>query len=145
MPALSYLFISKYLISKTLTFYCSYFHLSFIFIFLIKNKIHSINLSMLLQRLYNWIKYKSLPTSFLFKNRLFIERNTKHRRIYSIFGALMRNSKWGNFELSNIKYQFRFNYTRYLLWSFSLSTLFLLSWLIIFVGVRFSFFFLAIF
>lgn len=83
---------------------------------------------MLLQRLYNWIKYKSLPTSFLFRNRLFIERNTKHRRIYSIFGALMRNSKWGNFELSNVKYQFRFNYTRYLLWTLLFTTLFLLAW-----------------
>ena len=70
----------------------------------------------MLQRLYNWVKYKSQPASFLFKNRLFIERNTKNRRIYSIFGALTRNSKWGNFELTNLKLQFRLNYTKYLLW-----------------------------
>lgn len=87
-----------------------------------------LNLSMLLQRLYNWIKYKSLPSSFLFKNRLFIERNTKHRRIYSIFGALIRNSKWGNFELSNLKIQFRLNYTKYIFWIFLGFILFFLSW-----------------
>jgi len=83
---------------------------------------------MLLQRLYNWIKYKSLPTSFLFKNRLFIERNTKHRRIYSIFGALIRNSKWGNFELSNVKTQFRLNYTKYIFWIFIFVMLIFFSW-----------------
>jgi hypothetical protein len=49
---------------------------------------------MLFQRLYNWIKYKTLPSSFLFKNRLFIERDSKHRRVLSNFGLSFRNSKW---------------------------------------------------
>jgi hypothetical protein len=65
---------------------------------------------LLFQRLYNWIKYKTLPSSFLFKNRLFIERDSKHRRIMSNFGLTFRNSKWSNFSMSNIKYSFRTNY-----------------------------------
>lgn len=72
---------------------------------------------MLFQRLYNWIKYKTLPTSFFARNRLYIERDTKQRRIYTILGTLFRNSKWGNFELSNIKHQFRYNYLKFLAWS----------------------------
>lgn len=71
---------------------------------------------MLFQRLYNWIKYKTLPSSFLFKNRLFIERDSKHRRVMSNFGLSFRNSKWTNYETYNIKNQFRSNYLKYILW-----------------------------
>lgn len=73
---------------------------------------------MLFQRLYNWIKYKTLPSSFLFKNRLFIERDSKHRRIFNNFGLVFRNSKWSNYENYNIKMQFKSNYIKYLNWSF---------------------------
>ena len=69
---------------------------------------------MLFKRLYNWIKYKTLPTSFLFKNRLFIERDSKHRRILSNFGLSFRNSKWSNYETYNIKLQFKKNYLNFL-------------------------------
>lgn len=68
---------------------------------------------MLFKRLYNWIKYKTLPTSFLFRNRLFIERDSKHRRILSNFGLSFRNSKWSNYETYNIKSQFKKNYLRF--------------------------------
>jgi len=74
----------------------------------------------LFQRIYNWCKYKTLPSSFLFKNRLFIERDSKHRRIMSNFGLSFRNSKWTNFETYNIKNNFRtsyFKYTFYIIFS----------------------------
>lgn len=71
---------------------------------------------MLFQRLYNWIKYKTLPPSFLFKNRLFIERDSKHRRVMSNFGLSFRNSKWTNYETYNIKTQFKNNYFRFIFW-----------------------------
>lgn len=69
---------------------------------------------MLFQRLYNWIKYKTLPPSFLFKNRLFIERDSKHRRVTSNFGLSFRNSKWSNYETYNIKTQFKNSYLKYI-------------------------------
>nr|YP_010049571.1 ccmf_ii [Halteria grandinella]QPL15976.1 ccmf_ii [Halteria grandinella] len=69
---------------------------------------------MLFQRLYNWIKYKTLPPSFLFKNRLFIERDSKHRRVLSNFGLSFRNSKWSNYETYNIKLHFKNNYLKFL-------------------------------
>ena len=68
---------------------------------------------MLFHRLYNWIKYKTLPSSFLFKNRLFIERDSKHRRILSNFGLSFRNSKWGSYETYNIKTNFNIFYFKY--------------------------------
>jgi len=70
---------------------------------------------MLFQRLYNWIKYKTLPPSFLFKNRLFIERDSRHRRVFTNFGLTFRNAKWTNYELSNIKFNFKNNYIIYIL------------------------------
>ena len=62
---------------------------------------------MLFQHLYNWIKYKTLPSSFLFKNRLFIERDSKFRRITNNFGLTFRNSKWSNYEMFNLKFKFK--------------------------------------
>lgn len=70
---------------------------------------------MLFKNLYNWIKYKSLPTSYLFKNRLFIERDSKYRRIINNFGLVFRSSLWGNFELVNIKKIFKKNYMRFIM------------------------------
>lgn len=75
---------------------------------------------MLFKRLYNWIKYKTLPSSFLFKNRLFVERDSKHRRIFSNFGLSFRNSKWSNYENYNIKSQFKNNYFRFIFYIFFL-------------------------
>ena len=67
---------------------------------------------MLFQRLYNWIKYKTLPPSVLFKNRLFLERDSKHRRIFTNFGLTFRNSKWTNYETYNIKDQFKYSFLK---------------------------------
>lgn len=68
---------------------------------------------MLFQRLYNWIKYKTLPPSILFKNRLYIERDSKHKRIFNNFGLIFRNSKWTNYETYNVKTQFRLSFYKY--------------------------------
>jgi len=61
------------------------------------------------------VKYKTLPPSVLFKNRLYIERDSKHRRILSNFGLNFRNSKWANYETYNVKNQFRSAYFKYFL------------------------------
>lgn len=74
---------------------------------------------MLFQRLYNWIKYKTLPSSFLFKNRLFIERDSKHRRVMSNFGLSFRNSKWSSYIISNIKAKFKAFFYKLFTWTLS--------------------------
>jgi hypothetical protein len=71
---------------------------------------------LLFQRLYNLIKYKTIPSSFLFKNRLFIERDSKHRRVTSNFGLNFKNSKWLNYEVYNIKLHFKNNYFKFIFW-----------------------------
>jgi hypothetical protein len=48
----------------------------------------------------------------LFKNRLFLERNTKHRRVYNDLGLTFRNTKWTNYAAYNIKSQFFNHYAR---------------------------------
>jgi len=57
---------------------------------------------MLFKQMFNWLKLKTLPSSILFKNRLFIERDSKHRRVMSNWGLVFRNSKWTNYSLSNV-------------------------------------------
>nr|ASY95692.1 ccmF [Paraurostyla sp.] len=63
---------------------------------------------LLFQRLYNWIRYKTLPSSFLFKNRLFLEKDSKNKRIMTNFGLIFKNSKWKIFQTYNIKINFKF-------------------------------------
>lgn len=65
---------------------------------------------MLFQHIYNWIKYKTLPPSLLFKNRLFIERDSKFRRITNNLGLTFRNSKWTNLEMNNLHLKFLNSY-----------------------------------
>nr|AEV66645.1 ccmF_ii [Oxytricha trifallax] len=62
---------------------------------------------MLFFKLYNWLKYKTLPSSFLFKNRLFIERDSKHRKIMNNFGLVFRNSKWSDYANNNVTLDFK--------------------------------------
>ena len=70
---------------------------------------------MLFFKLYNWLKYKTTPSSFLFKNRLFIERDSKHRKVMNNFGLTFRNSKWSNYENNNVNPDFRILYLAYFL------------------------------
>ena len=66
---------------------------------------------MLFSRVYNWIKYKTLPPSVLFSNRLFVERDSKHRRVTSNLGLTFRNSKWSSYARTNINLVSRSGYT----------------------------------
>lgn len=70
---------------------------------------------MLFTRLYNWIKYKTLPPSVLFLNRLFVERDSKHRRVTSNLGLTFRNSKWSTYARTNINLESRTSYMNLLL------------------------------
>ena len=71
---------------------------------------------MLFQQFYNWIKYKTLPPSFLFRNRLFIERDSKNRRIFLNFGNIARNQKWSTFYKINIQIEFYTKYIKYFIY-----------------------------
>lgn len=57
---------------------------------------------MLFSRVYSWIKFKALPPSVLALNRIFVERNSKHRRVLSNLGLTFRNSKWSTYARHNI-------------------------------------------
>ena len=59
--------------------------------------------NMLFSRVYNWIKYKTLPPSVLFLNRLFVERDSKHRCVLSNLGLTFRNSKWSMYARTNVQ------------------------------------------
>lgn len=82
---------------------------------------------MLFSRIYNWIKYKTLPPSLLFTNRLFVERDSKHRRVVSNFGLTFRNSKWSSYSRVNVNTTSRTNYIRLISYVFLI--LLLLSFL----------------
>lgn len=83
------------------------------------------------KRLYNWIKFKTLPSSILFKNRLFVERDSKHRRVMSNFGLTFRNSKWSDYAIKNITMTSLTTFTRLLrnILLLAILTAFLLSYL----------------
>lgn len=70
---------------------------------------------MLFKNIYIWVKYKTLPPSILFKNRLFIERDTRSKRLMNNFGWLFRSSKWGTRQTPNILVKFKSLYLKYVL------------------------------
>ena len=79
---------------------------------------------MLFSRIFNWVKYKTLPPSLLFLNRLFVERDSKHRRLLSNLGLTFRNSKWSMYSRINVNEITRAWFYSY--WTATLSMLFLL-------------------
>ena len=70
---------------------------------------------MLFSRIYSWIKYKSLPPSVLFLNRLYVERDSKSRRVTSNLGLTFRNSKWSSYARTNINLKNKTDYAQLLL------------------------------
>jgi len=56
----------------------------------------------MLKRSYNWIRNHITPPSLLFRNRLFIERDSNHHRVLFTFGLTFRNSKWSDYRRSNV-------------------------------------------
>lgn len=55
--------------------------------------------------MFNWLKLKSISPQALYRNRLFIERDSKTRRVMSNFGLTFRNSKWSDYTLNNVSLQ----------------------------------------
>lgn len=78
---------------------------------------------MLFSRIYNWVKYKTLPPSLLFTNRLFVERDSKHRRVVSNFGLVFRNSKWSAYSRVNVNTSSRMQYMKTILYVLAFWTL----------------------
>ena len=68
---------------------------------------------MLFKRLFNWTKFKTLPPSVLFRNRLFVERDSKTRRVTSNLGLTYRNSKWANYTRTDIPTNAKQSYINY--------------------------------
>lgn len=52
--------------------------------------------------MFNWLKLKTISPRALYRNRLFIERDSKTRRVMSNFGLTFRNSKWSDYSLNNV-------------------------------------------
>lgn len=52
--------------------------------------------------IYNYLKSRTLPRSHSSLNRLYVERETKSRRILSNFGATFRNTKWADYSHKNV-------------------------------------------
>lgn len=56
----------------------------------------------MLNKLFNYLKSKHLPSSIAAKNRLYLERDMKNRRILTNFGSTFRNSKWSDYSITNV-------------------------------------------
>lgn len=52
--------------------------------------------------MFNWLKLKMISPSVLHRNRLYIERDSKTRRVMTNFGLTFRNSKWSDYSLNNV-------------------------------------------
>jgi len=59
------------------------------------------------KQLFNWIKFKVLPPSVLFSNRLYLERGSKARRITTNLGLTFRNAKWLSYERVSVNVRMR--------------------------------------
>lgn len=78
---------------------------------------------MLFSLIYTWIKYKMLPPSVVALNRLFVERDSKHRRITSNLGLTFRNSKWAHYARTNVNTNSRYDFVRSTSWMLLILTL----------------------
>lgn len=88
-------------------------------------------LLMLFSLVYTWIKYKMSPPSIVALNRLFVERDSKHRRITSNLGLTFRNSKWSGYARTNINLDSKNDF----LWTITRVLLFLISLMVLFIGL----------
>ena len=81
------------------------------------------------QRLFNWIKFKTLPPSVLFKNRLYVERDSKTRRITHNLGLTFRNSKWADYSRYDVQPNLRTRLVHSFFWTNGLMLIVLGFWL----------------
>ena len=86
---------------------------------------------MLFSLVYTWIKYKMSPPSIVALNRLFVERDSKHRRITSNLGLTFRNSKWSGYARTNINLDAKNDF----LWTLTRVLLLLVSSMVLFTGL----------
>jgi hypothetical protein len=88
---------------------------------------------MLFSLVYTWIKYKMSPPSVVALNRLFVERDSKHRRITSNLGLTFRNSKWSGYARTNINLDAKNDF----LWTLTRVLALLVSSMILFTGLTY--------
>jgi len=99
---------------------------------------------MLFKRLFNWLKFKTIPASILYKNRLFIERDSKNRRVMTNFGLTFRNSKWADYSTTNVSTNSRSLFARFISTCIRLLILlisFIIGFTLGYTNVEISFFF----
>jgi len=87
---------------------------------------------MIFKHLFNWLKYKVIPSSIMYKNRLFIERDSKNRRVMNNFGLTFRNSKWSDYSTSNVNINTRHSFFKSIKTFVQITSSLLLLWCIIF-------------
>lgn len=64
---------------------------------------------------YSWLKYASTPTSYVFRNRLFLEKTFRSNNIYPFLGETHRSFSWLPLSSSNTSiYWFNSSYVRLL-------------------------------
>ena len=83
---------------------------------------------------FNWAKFKVIPASILHRNRLYIERDSKHRRVMSNFGLTFRNSKWSDYSTANVSTHTRASFLKSITPFFQ----FLFSLVLIYFGLQYS-------
>jgi hypothetical protein len=78
--------------------------------------------------LYNWLKFKTLPPSILFTNRLYLERESKTRKITTNLGLTFRNSKWSEYLRTDINPNLKSLWLLGLFWPLPFVIIFFIFW-----------------
>lgn len=64
---------------------------------------------------YSWLKYTALPPSFVFKNRLFLEKTFRNNHIFPFLGETHKSFSWNLISTTNISsFWFSVSYLRLL-------------------------------
>ena len=53
---------------------------------------------------FNWNRYNSITPSREHKNRLYLERQNRDKRIVSALGTVFRSSKWSSYKRANVSW-----------------------------------------
>lgn len=68
---------------------------------------------MLFKRLYSWLKHKLLPTSTRSLDRLWVERDSNHRRTSNDLGLTYRQAKWSIYSRDNTNLEYKSSYNTF--------------------------------
>lgn len=55
-------------------------------------------------KIFNWLRFITLPPSYLFNNRLFIERNSRNKKIFNNFGWTYKSNVWSKQKTKNLDF-----------------------------------------